>query len=344
MSQQQKGGIGSTNIQAEAIYVSTGLSVADVKEIAKDLFRENFSVLNQTAKRISEERAQEIRDDLMEALAANGKKLDGFSQPEKQVALLDAQKAYALTGDKDLKSILINTVVKMSSEPERSLKSIVLHEALRILPTLTQQHLMTISVAFITLHVNFGKVKDIASLSAEYEKHIGRNWKSLSPTDGDFRHIEYSRCGAVSVLEGSFTSALRGTYPAVLSVGFDLSQAEEWFKESGIPRFGLMPCFNDANKFQVAATQEAVVDNNGAKFGWTSDQISILKKHFREHLMDDAAAKQLVSSCSGCIAHVMGQWDGTSLCRLTLTSVGIAVAHAYINSINKDFVDIDIWL
>lgn len=59
MSQEQKGGMGSTNLQVGTVHISTGLSVADVKEIAKDVFNSNFSTLTQDARDIANKRASD---------------------------------------------------------------------------------------------------------------------------------------------------------------------------------------------------------------------------------------------------------------------------------------------
>lgn len=345
MTQQQQGGIGSTNIQVDTIHLSTGLSVADVKEIAKDVFQSNFAVLTDTAKQIADDRARELREELMEALAADGRgKLDSFSQPEKQVALLDAQRAYALTGDEELKSSLVRTVLEISKEPERSLKSIVLQEALKVLPTLTSQQMKAIAATFVVRYVHFGAAGNLLALSKAYERCLGRKWSDIDPTDGDFRHIEYSRCGSIDIGEHSFIGIIKESYPGIVSAGFPAQELIDAFGQAGIPNSGIMPCVNDPQKWQIAAIDNRVIDSKSKTHGWTEEQVSIAKKKLTENILDDEKLTQNIKSAGGTLAHVCEKWGSTAMKSLTLTSVGIAVAHSYVSGVDNSFIDLDIWL
>ena len=134
--QRQNGGIGSANLQIGTF--NAGVSYSDVCAIAKDVFEANMAKFADKAIEIVYERAQELRDDLAAALSKKtAPDFKGFEQPEKQSALFEAQKGYAISGDVQLKEYLVKMIVDVAGEAERSMKSIVLSEAIKALPSLS---------------------------------------------------------------------------------------------------------------------------------------------------------------------------------------------------------------
>jgi hypothetical protein len=65
-NQQQKAGDKSTNLQAQNITVHQGISYQDAKEIATDVFKNNFLHLSQKTLMTAEERAQELIENFLE--------------------------------------------------------------------------------------------------------------------------------------------------------------------------------------------------------------------------------------------------------------------------------------
>ncbi len=125
---EQKGGMGSTNLQIKTLNV--GMTYGDVRDIARDVFESNMQVFTKAAKLEADLRANQLREELVEKLKIKTpEELSSFEQPEKQSALFEAQKAYALSGDTDLKSSLVNMMLDLSSTEERSIKSLALQEA-----------------------------------------------------------------------------------------------------------------------------------------------------------------------------------------------------------------------
>ncbi len=63
MRQEQRGGMGSTNIQ---IIHNPGLTVEDVRAVAKGVFEENFAKLRDEAGATAAARAEEIREEFIQ--------------------------------------------------------------------------------------------------------------------------------------------------------------------------------------------------------------------------------------------------------------------------------------
>lgn len=215
----------------------------------------------------------------MDLLASGKGNPNSFSQPEKQFALIEAQKSYALSGDEELRSTLVRTVIQISSEPERSLKSIILNESLKILPTLTSQQIHTVATVFLVKYVRISSAKNIASLSEKYGQFIGTRWATLNPGDGDFRHIVFSRCGTVEMTQRNFTNILKEAYPGLVAAGFAPDNLVDIFGSVNVSAQAIMPCLNDTEKVQIAAVDSKIIEEKAKVYNWNNEQVSAYTKN-----------------------------------------------------------------
>lgn len=342
--QHQKGGLGSVNIQVGT--VKAGLSYADVRDIARDVFDANFEKLVAAARETANERAQRMRDDLADALAGvDPAQLAGFAQPDKQSALFEAQKAYALTGDDELRTTLVQMVVNIANENGRSLKAIVLQEAIKILPSLRPEHTKVLAAAFLLRYVRTETADNLSALVHWFEQHLGSIFASIKPTIGDFRHIEYARCGSVELGEISSTEVLRRSYPGIFAAGFGKDVFENHFKDAGgVPAHGIIQCINDPSKFQIGALNADVLDERAKQFNWKPAQLSAAKILLPQHLLGDDEIKRKIRELNAAFGAFLDTWDNTGLKSLKLTSVGLAVGHSVVSARVHGFPDPGIWI
>src|SRR5437763_2929108 len=110
VEQKQKSGDDSTNVQVGHVIIHQhGLTIKDVKEIALDLFRNNFEELSRVATSTARTRAEEITDEFLNQLRArNPSGVTKAETPQFQLDLLTVQKEYVRTGDKDLGKLLVD--------------------------------------------------------------------------------------------------------------------------------------------------------------------------------------------------------------------------------------------
>ena len=343
MTQSQSGGMGSTNTQIGTVNI--GLGYNDVKAIAKDVFDDNFNRLADHAKSIAESRAEIIREEIISELSSQkDARLDSFAEPEKQVALLEAQKSYALCGDDELKGMLVRTVVEISKQPERSLKSIVLQEALKVLPHLTSRQMKAIALAFAMRHVRWVQKNDLNSHCELFLSLLGGSAASFDVTDGDFRHIQYCRCGNVEVTSATFATLMKGIYPGFVAKGMTQPEIDEAFRSVGVPPGCLIPALFDNSKIQIAAIDNGVLEEKASHFGWTNEQFNIAKRLLASNALDENEIDSLVSASNNACTKLKNLWDGTKLKNLSLTSVGMAVGHSYIVGSGNPVADLGAWL
>lgn len=337
--QKQSGGSGSTNIQVATVQV--GLGYEDVRAIARDIFDQNFAALAQQAGDVAAERAESIRDEIVDRLARKGTSADNFSHVEKQVALLDAQKGFAMSGDEELKQVLVDAVLGLAGEPERSLKSIVLQESIKIIASLTPDQLRLLATIFVVRHVNFAGSSSLPALLSEYQKHIDFSVGQLSVTQGALRHLEYLGCGKTSISSASLYAIASGDYPGLISKGYLEPELMAAFSPDPFPVAGVMRCLRDPGRLQIAAVNNRVVDEKST--GWTEHQAAIAKLKLAENLIEEATFDAEVRSISPEAAYLADIWRDQHLDRFELTSVGIAIGHTYAVAHGLT-ADLSIWL
>lgn len=336
MNQQQKGGSGSTNIQIGS--VSSGLTYRDVRDIATDLFKENFAHLVSAAKDAAETRAAEIRDEIIDRLEKDQKaNPQSFSQVEKQVILLEAQKAYAVSGDDELKTILVNAVIGASNAPERSKKSIVLGEAVKIAPLLTKNQIKALGVSFAIRFVNFGSTY-LSDLFDTYLRAINLTQKHIELTAGDIRHMEYLGCGTMGIGHLGFYDILKGDYHGLLSAGFTWEELQVAFHPESVPN-PMRTSLRDSQKIEIPTHRQDIVD----AAPWTAHQKAVAKQKIQERLIDEKSVIEELERHSEISTYLYKQWHESGLSSFQLTSAGIAIGHTYIAE-RVPMGDLDTWL
>src|SRR6185436_5811113 len=127
--QEQQVTQGSTAIQVAGnlTVTKTGLTYAEVRDVALDVFRSNFYHLSAVAKETAETRAGEITEQFLLKLQKEFPAgLEKSKDPDFQYALFTVQKEYARNGDKDLGELLVDLLVDRSKQEQRDILQIVL--------------------------------------------------------------------------------------------------------------------------------------------------------------------------------------------------------------------------
>lgn len=337
-SQEQRGGVGSTNVQIGS--VTTGLSYADVRDIASDLFERNFSHLAAVARDTANARAEQIRDEILAKLeSAPEARPESFGQVEKQLYLLEAQKGFALSGDEDLKSLLVNAVVGVSSAAERSKKSIVLGEAIKVAPLLTPEQLRALATSFSIWNVNFG-VTSLIELFKRYEAAADLSKFDIELTDGDFRHLEYLSCGTLATHHLAFAELLRSDYPGLLQLGYTPDELSAAFNPDQVPAGIWRTAQRDPSRLELAIRRSSDFANIAS---FTPHQAETGKRLLSERLIDESTVRAELKTMGGKAEYIYDRWAASKLSDFRLTSVGIAIGYTFVAE-RLAMPDLDIFL
>ena len=136
-------GDNSTTVMAgrDVNHFNNGITYMEAKAICNDLFQLNFYKLKEAAEAIATKRAEELINGFLQKLAERGLiKPEVFQDPDMQYTLVNAQIAYAKSGDKDVEDLLITLLIERVNQHEDDLSKIILNESLNVINLLTKEH------------------------------------------------------------------------------------------------------------------------------------------------------------------------------------------------------------
>lgn len=135
--------------------VQSDMTYERVRTISLDVFKANFYDLGEDVRQIANKRAEEITNQFIEKLLSeNPHLLENTSDPDIRYDLFDIQKAYARFGDTEMAELLIDVLVQRT-KAEDSFSSIVLNEALTVIPKLTKFQINILSVLYVIESVRY---------------------------------------------------------------------------------------------------------------------------------------------------------------------------------------------
>lgn len=190
-------GDNSTTVMAgrDVNHFNNGITYMEAKAICNDLFQLNFYKLKEAAEAIATKRAEELINGFLQKLAERGLiKSEVFQDPDMQYTLVNAQIAYAKSGDKDVEDLLITLLIERVNQHEDDLSKIILNESLNVINLLTKEHLNILAAIFFMRYVknhavNRYEIIDYFNIVLEFIKKC-----TNTNTEIVFDHLAYSRC------------------------------------------------------------------------------------------------------------------------------------------------------
>lgn len=349
LDQEQKSGNNSQNWQAGRDLIIQGLSYSETKDLVKteaqEVFKNNSIKLANDAFQLVLSRSDEFLDEFLRKLELKSPQaIESMRDPGMQYSLYNAQKEYAKTGDKSLADLLEDILVDRAQNPERDLMQIVLDECITVAPKLTPDQFDTLSLIFITRYTVNSGVRDINSLHDYLIRYILPFREGIREEVSRYQHLEFSGCGSVSMSSINIPHIFRDRYSIVFSKGFTL---DEFHNMVGIdPKLQqfIMPCLNDPTKFQICLQSKEKVEELGHKIGLTIDEIRNITNLQESRTMTENEVSDLLVSIEPSMYDLIKLWDKSQIKNMTLTSVGIAIAHANCSRKQNIKIDLKIWI
>lgn len=342
--QSQESGDASTNIQAGGD-VSVGLSYSETRQVAMDVYRANFVELRDAAATVARARAEELIDRYLHKMRQEGfEAIPGADSPDLQHAIYSAQKEHARAGDEDLGELLVQLLVDRTKVPERNLMQIVLNESLSIAPKLTQDQLDALSLIFIIKYTVNNSLLSLDLLYWYLDNHILPFVAGVSRKDSAYQHLEFAGCGTVSIGELQAEQALVNSYSGLLCKGFTEAEAETVNLSPPARASLITVCLHDDSLLQVNAMNVDTLETLCAPLGVEPEKMERLKQLQTSKLMSPAEIKTFLVGALPRMSDFFDLWSNTSMKNMTLTSVGIAVAHANIQRRIGVTFNLSIWL
>ncbi|MGR4850453.1 LPO_1073/Vpar_1526 family protein [Streptomyces sp. LARHCF252] len=336
--QKQKGGNGSTNIQAQV--VQCGVSYDDAKSIAMDVFIDNFAKLSQTAHRLAIERADEFTENYLSELhEREPAAVENIEDPGIQSDILEAQAGFARSGDRDLGEVLVDILVDRTARTERTTASLALSAAINTAQKLTGPHFAALSTLFVFKQLRIKEVTDPQSLYRRMSICLTPMREDMARlSNSDIHYLTALGCITAPMGSPPIHQTLHQTYPGLFYEGIDISLAPKRFSgapedgpESVVAKFkdtpAVAPSFRDPTKFQIAAVDHSalkrIITENGLQ-----EHGSYLERALTARPVNGDTVMSEMRTHDSALGGIVDAYNATSLINCRNTAIGTAIAHA----------------
>lgn len=343
--QDQKGGEGSTNVQAgRDIAIYEGISAAEAREIALGVFHQNFIELSGIAEDVARGRAETITNNYLQKLEErNPEALNNASDPDVQSAVFDAQREFACSGEIDLQEVLVDLMVDRTGRRDRDIQTLVLNEAIRTVSKLTQAQRRAVALSFI---FRYARYHGSADLDAFYESYLQHSVLPLATeipkASAAYQHIEYVGAGAIGLGSTKALKAVSSGVTGLFSKGFRREEIPAELAAFVGDKRIFRTALRDSGELELAITQDEELRDLVDIAGGDESLAPHLEK-LRRTMSDNEIEHELVSRLPEAQG-LLTTWDDTPLKQLTLTSVGMAIGHGYWRRVTGGNADLGIWI
>lgn len=325
----QTAGENSKNLNVMGDY-HEGLSYKDARQVALDVFKANSSVYTEIAKKTIDERVVNITDDIFTMIYSElPDTVEKLVEPAVQDTLLKIQKEYAKNDDPALKERLIALLKNRLKADEKDMETIVLDEALEIVPKLTGIQLNILSLNLTVLRILHHEVTNRDAFFHMLTSKILLFYSNHMSKTMEYAHLQYLGCTGI-LSEGStykpIEEIFRNRYAGLFSRGFS---REEFYEYMGIEiqefQQLITTCQIDKEKYQFNAMNENVLKYSIAQSGKQEYEEKLLQ-YYKEHIMEVKEIKDDISSHVQGFEELADFWKKTSEFKsMNLTSVGIEI-------------------
>lgn len=329
--QAQEAGDNSINYQAGKDIHVHGLSIDEARTVALDVFRSNALELAGVAQTLAVARAEQLTNEFLTKLETEiPERVDQLADPDVQSVVFQAQKEFARSGEDDLRVALVDLLAARVGEDDRNLRTLALNEAIASAPKLTEKQRRAIAWVFYlryTRPTNLGTPEDYYSRLSKEVPALG---VALPAGHADYQHIEYVGAGSLSIASYSFFQGITSGVEGLYTNGFAETDVDAaLLTELQACRF-VIPALRDASRLQLNLLADEELEERATAVGLEA-RIDDLKNVVSLGRMPEADVSNEVVARVPELATLRDAWenDQTGLRSLTLTSVGLALGHAY---------------
>ncbi len=166
----QKAAVGSNTIQIASQNNYYGMTAEEASDLTIKLFMDNFPKLQEEARKIAEERAEELCKNVIAKLEKQGKNdFSEFSDPDMQYILNKSHQEYARFGTDTLFNLLSEIIINRINYNGDFYMKVILDEAIDIVKSLSEAHLNYLSLTFLCKHTKLESINSVETLKEHCE-------------------------------------------------------------------------------------------------------------------------------------------------------------------------------
>jgi len=343
--QEQTGGPGSTNVQAGGDIVYMGMSYDDVRQISLDLIRANLFAFRAELELVVEERVKQFVDMFIDRMRSESPDaVEGIKDADVQFSLVAASRDYARTGDAELGDVLVDLLARRCAAETRTLMAVVLNDAIATASRLTSKELSILTLAWKLFRTKYMKMFSLDALRDYLRDDIEPYVNSIPTGDATYLHLQYLGCALVNPVQSvDLPKHWLASYSGIFASGFSEDEIPVELQQLLPDQKLFVRCLRDRSKWQVNATDEDVIREKARTVG-RPELADALVSLQQAHLLPVEEVRAELVAANRSMERVFFLLEKTPLQHLTLTSVGIAIAHANDCRLTKQDSPLSIWI
>lgn len=339
----------SLTIKSEKIeYHKYGLGFEEVERLTTLVVKEQASkIIEVESKRVFEARVEDFKatiEPMVKELSE--REVKQLAEPDTQLMLREAAHISGRRTEKDIRSVLAHLVAKRiksgSLVPGESLKDIVFKEALSTVGKMTADQLKIVTLCYLLKYTKHNGIKTFEQFDEMLKKCV-LPFVEFKNTQTEFQHIEYVGAGSISSLgSSSFSEVFSKEYGLIFSK--DISQSDIDSLSLSVDLVDKI-LYKDGDAFKFKMENKQVLDEVLKSLGLVDEKtIGDINGIWNRSRMSKQEIETVITEKSDAGQKILDVWKDSLLPRLSLTSVGIAIAVTNYEQIVGDTLDIDIWI
>jgi hypothetical protein len=325
--------------------VKFGVSYVDAKNIAMDVFAENFTKLSHEAHRVAFERAEEfVANYLHELHSRNPTAIGNLQDPGIQSNILGAQSGFAKSGDQDLGEVLVDILVDRTGRTDRNITALSLSQALDVVQKLTTAQFAALSASFI--------FKELAAVGLSSHHDLYKRYLGYThPFDGvlqtltssDLQYLAALGCMTVSASPFSIPQMLRSEYTGFFARGLDADVVTFIKDLVGTPL--LRRSLRDASLWEFDALGEEILTEKLQGLG-LADRKDLFLELSRNNLLSDEDILEEFGASDPMMRRLLSAYNDLGLPHYSNTAIGTAIGHANLRRETGGAFDtsVEVWI
>lgn len=344
MKQDQRAGDGGIAIQSAGdTNINQGITPEQMKQIIETVAAQ-VPIYAAMAREIVEVRLTDFEQRLMERFEDSRANADAFKDPDFQYLLGRAQHAYARSGDDDIGSLLADLIVERSKSKQRDRLALTLNQAVEVAATLTINEYAELAFCYIFSRT---MVLNLTSLSEFYKilnNRIDPYVDDISRSPASYSYLEAQRCANVGMMMSDFHEILIQNYPGFFMKGISRDEIMAVAPNINIDDNAIIrTSVHDATKFQPNSMYKDGWDNLTSSNGVDTEVREAIWAAASSKIMNKEEIIEAFGLHVPRIVDAFDVWENTPVHSLQLTSVGLAIGHAYATKSGFQ-ADLSIWI
>jgi hypothetical protein len=309
---------------------------------------ERFASHSEEAYRTAKERFEEFAFNYLKALTERTPQaIENLSDPGIQSAILEAEEGYAKTGDTNLGQILVEMLVKRTSETRRDVRQLALNEAIATAQKLATKHIDALSLLFFLrrVQVNLPTFQIFLQRIKALVEPVCESFADFSESDAQY--LEATGCVVRTLGSVSWPEAMKQKYPGYFHKGMlrEETPAIDQILESATLRADALfqPSLHDPNMIRVNAITKDQARDLAELAGLEREALVNLMSSYP--LPNEEIIETLATAIPA-LSPVLERWSTVGVEALDISLTGIAIGHAnFKKSVGGLFdAEIDVWI